>query len=363
MSQGGTSLEGSAGFQAAALNTNGGQVFIIDIFREAGIGLINFDRTMRKGRRSGSTLANQLSRCLLPCHLARQRAQGGLQEQRGPGKIPGIPVHRQPPVRCPGACVLSDGQSLSPVIADPDANLPEIMHHINGAYTTYFNFKRDRAGHLFQGRYKAILVEIDGYAKELSRYVHLNPVRAKIVHAPEEYPWSSYRDYIGMRRPLDWLYRDFILGCFDAEVSKAQDRYRDFVTALVDQAYASPMEAVLGSALLGGADFISFIKKNYLSRRKPDKDLPALKQLEDRVSVKTICAEVEAAFSGQKRLARSIQIYLCQKYARRKLKDIGAHFGIRESGVCQAVRRVAERMKVDQRLKEEIETIEKRFRS
>jgi hypothetical protein len=106
------------------------------------------------------------------------------------------------------------------------------------------------------------------------------------------------RDYIGMRRPLDWLYRDFILGCFDAEVSKAQDRYRDFVTELVDRAYASPMKAVLGSALLGGADFISFIKKNYLSRRKPDKDLPALKQLEDRVAVKTICVEVEAAFSG-----------------------------------------------------------------
>lgn len=258
-------------------------------------------------------------------------------------------------------CLMDNHYHL--LLQTPSGNLPEIMHHINGAYTTYFNVKRDRAGHLFQGRYKAILVEIDGYAKELSRYLHLNPVRAKIVHAPEEYPWSSYRDYIGMRRPLDWLYRDFILGCFDAEVSKAQDRYRDFVTALVDQAYASPMEAVLGSALLGGADFISFIKKNYLSRRKPDKDLPALKQLEDRVSVKTICVEVEAAFSGQKRLARSIQIYLFQKYARRKLKDIGAHFGIRESGVCQAVRRVAERMKVDQRLKEEIETIEKRFRS
>jgi REP element-mobilizing transposase RayT len=258
-------------------------------------------------------------------------------------------------------CLMDNHYHL--LLQTPSANLPEIMHHINGAYTTYFNVKRDRAGHLFQGRYKAILVEIDGYAKELSRYVHLNPVRAKIVHAPEEYPWSSYRDYIGMRRPLDWLYRDFILGCFDAEVSKAEDRYRDFVTALVDQAYACPMEAVLGSTLLGGADFILSIKKNYLSRRKPDKDLPALKQLEDRVAVKTICEEVEAAFSGQKRLARSIQIYLCQKYARRKLKDIGAHFGIRESGVCQAVRRVAERMKVDQRLKEEIETIEKRFRS
>jgi len=88
------------------------------------------------------------------------------------------------------------------------------MRHINGAYTTYFNVKRDRSGHLFQGRYKAILVDIDEYAKELSRYIHLNPVRAKIVETPEEYDWSSYKFYIGKQRPAKWLYRDFILGYF-----------------------------------------------------------------------------------------------------------------------------------------------------
>ena len=61
------------------------------------------------------------------------------------------------------------------------------MQHINGAYTTYFNRKRERSGHLFQGRYKAILVDADEYAKELSRYIHLNPVRAAKVKTPEEY--------------------------------------------------------------------------------------------------------------------------------------------------------------------------------
>jgi len=75
----------------------------------------------------------------------------------------------------------------------PSSNLPQIMRHINGAYTTYFNVKRQRSGHLFQGRYKAILIDIDEYAKELSRYIHLNPVRAKVVEAPEEYDWSSYQ--------------------------------------------------------------------------------------------------------------------------------------------------------------------------
>jgi len=67
------------------------------------------------------------------------------------------------------------------LIETPLGNLSKIMQHINSAYTTYFNIKRERSGHLFQGRYKSILVEVDEYAKELSRYIHLNPVRAKMV--------------------------------------------------------------------------------------------------------------------------------------------------------------------------------------
>ncbi len=73
----------------------------------------------------------------------------------------------------------------------PTGNLSQIMRHINGAYTTYFDVKWKRTGHLFQGRYKAILVEADQYATELSRYIHLNPVRAGIVDTPEGYFWSS----------------------------------------------------------------------------------------------------------------------------------------------------------------------------
>jgi len=77
------------------------------------------------------------------------------------------------------------------------------MRHINGAYTTYFNRKRQRDGHLFQGRYKAIVVDADEYAGELSRYIHLNPVRAGVVEGPEEYQWSSYQYYIESVYKLD----------------------------------------------------------------------------------------------------------------------------------------------------------------
>jgi len=81
------------------------------------------------------------------------------------------------------------------------------MQHINGAYTTYFSINRERSGHLFQGRYKAILVKADAYAKELSRYIHLNPVKALMVKTPEEYKWSSCRYYNVDRKAPGWLQR------------------------------------------------------------------------------------------------------------------------------------------------------------
>ena len=87
-------------------------------------------------------------------------------------------------------CLMSNHYHL--LLETPEGNLSQIMRHINGAYTTYFNTKRKRAGHLFQGRYKAILVEADEYATHLSRYIHLNPIRAGMVSVPEDYTWSSY---------------------------------------------------------------------------------------------------------------------------------------------------------------------------
>ena len=77
-------------------------------------------------------------------------------------------------------CLMDNHYHL--ILETPRSNLSQILHHINGAYTTYFNVKRGRSGHLFQGRYKAILVEKDAYCQELSRYIHLNPVRACVVN-------------------------------------------------------------------------------------------------------------------------------------------------------------------------------------
>ena len=128
---------------------------------------------------------------------------------------------------------------------------------------------------MFQGRYKAILVEVDAYAKELSRYIHLNPVRAGMVDKPEAYQWSSYRYYIEKGKTPEWLHRPMVLGYFGEKESIAQKRYQCFVNALVGHEYESPLKDAVSSTLLGNADFISYTKETFLSDKKPDKDLPA----------------------------------------------------------------------------------------
>ena len=103
-------------------------------------------------------------------------------------------------------------------------NLVQIIGHINGAYTTYFNVKRKRVGHLFQGRYQAILVEAAAYAVELSRSMHLNPVRAGMVAKPEHYPWSSSRSYISQCTTPERPKTDFILGYLGRKAPDAKNR-------------------------------------------------------------------------------------------------------------------------------------------
>ena len=252
-------------------------------------------------------------------------------------------------------CLMDNHYHL--LLETPSGNLPQIMRHINGAYTTYFNVKRERVGHLFQGRYKAILVDRDEYAKALSRYIHLNPVRAKIVNTPGEYEWSSYQFYIGKKKPPQWLYRHSILRYFGDQLSIAQKGYRLFVTAATNEWNESPLNGVVSSTLLGSPDFIAFIKDNYLVSKNPDKSLPALNELLDKISMKDIFDAVDAVFGIEDVMGRKVKMYLCRKHTAQKLKNIGKFFGIGESGVCQASKRIKDKMKNDKKFEKIIEKI------
>lgn len=254
-----------------------------------------------------------------------------------------------------GYCLMNNHYHL--LLETPSGNLSEIMRHINGAYTTYFNVKRKRAGHLFQGRYKAILVDADEYAKELSRYIHLNPVRAGITEKPVEYAWSSYKAYIGIGKKPEWLKTEFILNYFDEKRTKAQKGYEQFVSIMIGREYESPLKATVASTILGASEFVKEITEKYLKHKPAGRDLPALRELSQRPSIEKIEEIVSSVISGDEHLSNAATIYFSHKYSGARLKEVGVRFGIGESAVSQASRRFVMKMSKDNKLKRTVEKI------
>ncbi|MFZ2490164.1 MAG: transposase, partial [Thermoanaerobaculia bacterium] len=119
------------------------------------------------------------------------------------------------------------------VIQTPEPNLSRGMHWLNGTYASWYNHKRKRSGHLFQGRFKSFLIDKETYFTEVLRYVVLNPVRAKMFERPDDYRWSSYRATAGLAPAPDWLDLANVHGCFGPDTATAQREYRRFVLAKI----------------------------------------------------------------------------------------------------------------------------------
>jgi REP element-mobilizing transposase RayT len=154
---------------------------------------------------------------------------------------------------CHAYCLMTNHYHL--VIETPDGNLSKGMRQLNGVYTMRFNRRHGSVGHIFQGRYKAILVQKESHLLEVCRYVVLNPLRAKVVEVPERWRWSSYRATAGIEKAHPCLTIDWILGQFGSKRRTAEKRYRAFV-----------MEGIRGhriwddvkcQSILGDEDFMS----------------------------------------------------------------------------------------------------------
>lgn len=254
-------------------------------------------------------------------------------------------------------CLMGNHYHL--LLETPEGNLSQVMRHINGAYTTYFNVKRKRVGHLFQGRYKAILVEADEYALELSRYIHLNPVRAGMVERPGQYEWSSYNDYVRPTLGHDWLCRELIWGLLGGKPAKKNAKYKSFVEQALIRASESPFRDVVASSLLGSTAFINEIAAQHLEEESDERNLPDLKQLVRQPSIAEIRAVVERRFADNGAQGRRVGLYCCRQYSRRSLVQIGAEYGISDAGASAAGKRVAERLKVDEGLRDVLREIER----
>ena len=153
---------------------------------------------------------------------------------------------------CHAYCLMSNHYHI--LVETPDANLSHGMRQLNGMYTRKFNVAHGRVGHVFQGRYKAIVVDADEYLMELARYIVLNPVRAKMVERPEEWPWSSYVAMGNRRAAPDWLEVDGMLACFGEKRRAAVTAYRRFVMAGIGR--ESPWAELKGQVYLGDEQFL-----------------------------------------------------------------------------------------------------------
>jgi putative transposase len=178
---------------------------------------------------------------------------------------------------CHAYCLMDNHYHL--LIETPDANLQAGMRQLNGVYTQQFNRRHGRVGHVFQGRYKAILVDKDSYLLELCRYVVLNPVRTNMVALPELYNWSSYAAMMATRQGTPWLSTDWILSQFSSRKSIARRRYQQFVLEGIGQ--ASPWSQLKGQVLLGSENFVEGLRP-YIQDTEKLEEVPRAQRLLDR---------------------------------------------------------------------------------
>lgn len=150
------------------------------------------------------------------------------------------------------------------LIETPNSNLSRGMRQLNGVYTQRFNSRHNSGGSVFQGRFKAVLVERNGFLLELCRYVVLNPLRLKAVKNISRYKWSSYRATAGEARAPAWLNTGWILQHFGRSSSVAQRKYAEFVEAGIG--LPSPLSRIKAQILLGGAAFVKKMKQQLASK-------------------------------------------------------------------------------------------------
>lgn len=232
-------------------------------------------------------------------------------------------------------CLMDNHYHL--LIETPEPNLSVAVQWLNVSYAVYFNRKRKRSGHLFQGRFKAILIDADAYLKQLSRYIHLNPVRAKIADTPADYPWTSYCAFIGNETEPEWLETRFILAQFRGSKKKAIQGYKGFVEGIDVDTLENPNKDLVEGLLLGDSGFITWVKETVLSKKDNDQEIPQLVKLKPKPSMEKIvgviceqmgCSEEEIREKWRHgNLSREMAIYLARDLSGLSGKELGTYFG------------------------------------
>ncbi len=250
------------------------------------------------------------------------------------------------------------------VIETPEGNLSKVMHYINGSYSNFFNRRRRRSGHLFQGRYKAILVDADSYLLPLSRYVHLNPVKAGIVKQPEAYPYTSYNSFIS-KKGEEIITRDLIWGMLSKDKRLGPQRYRLFVEEALGTELENPLRKVHAGSVLGRDSFIRAVLDNLKKDVFKSQEISHRKVLQTRYEAKKILQVVSKHFGTRpnellkrKGDGRDLLIHLLKNKTGMTNREIGDLVGgLSYSGVSRVEERFVEKLKKNRSLNKDLKTV------
>lgn len=249
------------------------------------------------------------------------------------------------------------------ILETPDKNFSRIMHYLNSSYTTYINTKRKRSRHLLQGRFKSIIVDEENYLLELSRYVHLNPLRAGMVEHPEEYRDSSYKHYVAGAAD-DVVTSRMILEMVSAKVSGAREKYRKFVESAIGADLENPLKKVYGGLILGSERFVRVTLDRLQDEQLADEEISCRRALQAGLSKQQLMRAVMRHFQlSPEELAthargreRKFAIYLLKHYAGATSREVGELIkGMSGSAVAKTYQRFAKQVETDRTLQQEVE--------
>ena len=191
--------------------------------------------------------------------------------------------------QCHAYCLMTNHYHL--FIETVHGNLSKGMRQLNGVYTQWSNRHHLRNGHLFQGRFKGILVDSDSYLQTLCRYIVLNPVRAGMVEDPADWPWSSYRATAGLERASAWLTTEAILGTFGRNKGRARKTYKRFVYDGIGG--ESIWNGLSRQVFLGDNQFIERMQK-LLDDKQNDAQIPKVQRRKPPPSLEQIYQRAES---------------------------------------------------------------------
>jgi putative transposase len=229
--------------------------------------------------------------------------------------------------RCHAYCLMPNHYHL--LVETPQGYLSAGMRQLNGVYTQRFNRRHNRVGHVFQGRFKAIVVERDTYLLELCRYIVLNPVRAGLVKRPGNFVWSSYRATAGVVKAPAWLEQKWLLSQFSRQRRRAEAAYRAFVQDNLRG--ASPWKEVRGQVLLGSETFSEKLAPLF-TRQADVQEIPQLQRFAARPSLDQILSGKWTTKAQRNQAIR--RAHLRYGYT---LAAIGRHLGLHYSTISKTV--------------------------